>query len=69
MVTGVPNPAELMGSKKMDAVIAALRERADMVIFDTPPVIAVSDGIGGERRMIFTARNAPSSVRPSQISP
>lgn len=38
-----PNPAELMGSQKMDAVIAALRERADMVLFDAPPVLAVTD--------------------------
>lgn len=40
-----PNPTELMGSKKMDAVIAALRERADMVLFDAPPVLAVSDAV------------------------
>ncbi len=38
-----PNPAELLGSQKMDAVIAALRERADTVLFDAPPVLAVTD--------------------------
>jgi non-specific protein-tyrosine kinase len=38
-----PNPAELLGSARMDGVIAALRERADVVLFDAPPVIAVTD--------------------------
>ncbi len=38
-----PNPAELLGAAKMEQVIAALCERADMVLFDAPPVIAVSD--------------------------
>ncbi len=38
-----PNPADLVGSRRMDELIAALRERADYVLFDTPPVLAVSD--------------------------
>ncbi len=38
-----PNPAELMGSRRMEEVIAALVERADQVLFDTPPVVAVTD--------------------------
>ncbi|MGQ9849688.1 MAG: CpsD/CapB family tyrosine-protein kinase [Aggregatilineaceae bacterium] len=38
-----PNPADLVGSKRMDDVIAALRQRADYVLFDAPPVLAVSD--------------------------
>jgi capsular exopolysaccharide synthesis family protein len=38
-----PNPAELMGSRRMEEVIAALAERADQVFFDTPPVVAVTD--------------------------
>jgi non-specific protein-tyrosine kinase len=38
-----PNPAEILGSQKMSQVIAALLERADMVLFDAPPVIAVTD--------------------------
>lgn len=38
-----PNPADLVGSKRMDEVIAALRQRADYVLFDAPPVLAVSD--------------------------
>ncbi len=38
-----PNPAELMSSRRMEEVIAALTERADQVFFDTPPVVAVTD--------------------------
>ena len=38
-----PNPAELLASKRMDDVIAALLKIADMVLFDAPPVIAVTD--------------------------
>jgi capsular exopolysaccharide synthesis family protein len=38
-----PNPAELMGSRRMEEVIAALAEQADQVFFDTPPVVAVTD--------------------------
>ncbi len=38
-----PNPAELMGSRRMSELIAALAERADQVFFDSPPVVAVTD--------------------------
>ncbi len=38
-----PRPADILGSKRMEAVIAQLREQADIVLFDTPPVNAVTD--------------------------
>ena len=38
-----PNPAELMGSRRMEEVIAVLALRASTVFFDTPPVVAVTD--------------------------
>ncbi len=37
------NPAELLSSKKMGAVITELREAFDIVIIDTPPIIPVTD--------------------------
>jgi capsular exopolysaccharide synthesis family protein len=40
-----PNPAEVLGSQRMLEVIAALRQRADIVLFDAPPVIAVTDAL------------------------
>ena len=38
-----PNPADLLGSKMIDRVIATLMEQADFVLFDAPPVLAVTD--------------------------
>ena len=38
-----PRPADILGSRRMEAVIARLRAEADVVLFDTPPVIAVTD--------------------------
>jgi succinoglycan biosynthesis transport protein ExoP len=38
-----PNPAELLGSKKMQAILAALSQKADVVLVDTPPTLAVTD--------------------------
>jgi capsular exopolysaccharide synthesis family protein len=38
-----PNPADLLGSRKMDEVIGVLKARAEFVLFDAPPLLAVSD--------------------------
>lgn len=38
-----PNPADLLGSKKVDQLIASLAEQFDFVLFNAPPVVAVSD--------------------------
>lgn len=38
-----PNPSELLGSMRMEAVLAQLQESADLVIVDSPPVLAVTD--------------------------
>ena len=38
-----PNPSELVGSRRMEEIIAALSERADIVLYDAPPIIAVTD--------------------------
>jgi capsular exopolysaccharide synthesis family protein len=40
-----PNPAELIGSEAMERMLEALRMSADFVILDTPPLLAVSDGV------------------------
>ena len=37
------NPAELVGSHRMEVIIDRLAESADVVIFDTPPIGAVTD--------------------------
>ena len=38
-----PNPAELLGSGRMTALISALRDKYDIVIFDVPPFLMVTD--------------------------
>jgi protein-tyrosine kinase len=38
-----PNPAELLGSKAMEDMLVAALGQFDIVIFDTPPVLAVTD--------------------------
>lgn len=38
-----PNPSELLASKQMGEVLDEMKERFDMIIFDTPPILAVAD--------------------------
>jgi succinoglycan biosynthesis transport protein ExoP len=38
-----PNPSELLGSQRMKALLAQLRERCDIVLVDAPPLLPVSD--------------------------
>ncbi len=38
-----PNPSELLGSMRMDQVINEARNLYDIIIFDMPPVVAVTD--------------------------
>lgn len=38
-----PSPADLLSSRRMEAAIAALQSRADIVLFGGPPVMAVTD--------------------------
>lgn len=38
-----PNPAEMLASKRMAELIEDMERRFDMVLFDTPPLLAVTD--------------------------
>jgi capsular exopolysaccharide synthesis family protein len=38
-----PNPSELLGSSKMEQLLASLRESEDWVILDSAPLLAVAD--------------------------
>lgn len=38
-----PNPAELLGSRRMSEVLGACQELADLVIVDSPPILAAAD--------------------------
>lgn len=38
-----PNPAELLGSQRMQQLTVELSAKTDLIIFDAPPVLAVTD--------------------------
>lgn len=38
-----PNPAELLGSKAMEKLLEDVKDRYDVVLLDSPPVVAVAD--------------------------
>jgi len=43
--TQPPNPADLLGSERMRMLMAQIEATADLVLFDTPPVLAVTDAV------------------------
>jgi len=45
-----PNPSELLGSDRMSTLVDQLENDWDMVLFDSPPIVAVTDAsmISGE---------------------
>ncbi|HNW99850.1 MAG TPA: polysaccharide biosynthesis tyrosine autokinase [Candidatus Cloacimonadota bacterium] len=40
-----PNPSEMLSSKRFDELILDLKENYDFILFDSPPVIAVTDAL------------------------
>jgi capsular exopolysaccharide synthesis family protein len=40
-----PNPADLLGSRKMSETLSVLRRQYDFILIDTPPVLPVSDAV------------------------
>ncbi|MGF7046289.1 capsular exopolysaccharide synthesis family protein [Paenibacillus sp. DS2015] len=40
-----PNPSEMLSSLKMQAVLAELKDLYEIILFDTPPVLAVTDAL------------------------
>ncbi|MFN4281753.1 MAG: GumC family protein [Alphaproteobacteria bacterium] len=43
--TNVPNPPDMLGSPRMKELINRLSESYDLVIFDTPPLLVISDSL------------------------
>ena len=71
-----PNPAELLASKRMRSVIETLSRSADMVVIDSPPLLAVTDAallsttvdgavlvISAKRTRTAAARSAVSTIQ------
>ena len=40
-----PNPSELLGSELMKNMTMELKEKYDIVLFDAPPIMAVTDAV------------------------
>ena len=40
-----PNPGEFIGSKAVDRVLADLRQRADLVLIDSAPLLGIGDAL------------------------
>jgi capsular exopolysaccharide synthesis family protein len=60
-----PNPADLLGSKKLDQLIESLTEAYDFVLFSAPPVVAVTDAavLGGKVDGLLLVVNAGRTRR------
>lgn len=64
-----PNPAALLGSDSMRNLIDALRAEADVVLFDSPPVLAVADTgvlaslVGGALMVLDSGRTRSEGSR------
>ena len=64
-----PNPSELLASKKMETFLKEALFNYDMVIFDTPPVLAVTDAqiladiVDGS---ILVVRSGSTEIEPAQ---
>jgi len=40
-----PNPSELLGSHKMNELLEVLNEKFDVIIWDSPPLMTVTDSL------------------------
>jgi non-specific protein-tyrosine kinase len=61
-----PNPAELLGSSRMQEVIEELEEHVDLVLFDSPPALVVADGaiLGTRVDGVLLVNDAGRTRRP-----
>ena len=64
-----PNPSELLGSKRMSRLVKKLEGEADVVLFDSPPTLAVTDAAvlshntGGVLLVADAARTRKAAAR------
>jgi tyrosine-protein kinase Etk/Wzc len=64
-----PNPSELLGSSKMARLLEELKGRFDYILFDSPPLLAVTDAalLGGKLDgVILVVRSEKTDRRAAQ---
>jgi len=66
-----PNPSELLGTSRMDTLIDALHKEYQLVIIDTPPLLAVSDASAvarhGSSVLVVTRAGTRDAVTRPQL--
>lgn len=64
-----PDPAALLGSAAMSALVADLRDRFDVVVYDSPPMLVVTDAIvlGDQMDGVVLVMRS-GSARPEQVA-
>ena len=40
-----PNPSEMLGTSRMQVMLEELKEQYDIILIDTPPILAVTDSL------------------------
>lgn len=66
-----PNPAELLGSRRMEMLIESLSSQYDYIIFDTPPVSVVTDAAVLSKLtdgVIFVIRQNYATIETAQLA-
>ncbi len=66
-----PNPSELLMSSRLDSLLSWANENYDMVIIDTPPILAVTDAAIISRHAgtsLLVARFEVNSVKEVEVS-
>ncbi|MBM4445713.1 MAG: polysaccharide biosynthesis tyrosine autokinase [Chloroflexi bacterium] len=63
------NPADLLGSTRVSFLIEELKKHADIILFDTPPVLAVADAaiLAPKADAVILVVNA-GSTRPEELA-
>ena len=62
-----PNPAELIGSEKMMSILHQIRQKTELIVIDSPPIMAVTDATVLSSRVDGVVLVVPS--RQNQTSP
>jgi succinoglycan biosynthesis transport protein ExoP len=63
-----PNPAELVGSEKMKNLLEGLKQRYDFILVDSPPIMAVADGLLLSRMVDSVLLVVRSGITPKPIA-